>query len=325
MSPETSPILVLREAIHGMPIEALAADISERLPDHEVRFARTRAEERERIADARIVVGTSIDEELLDAAESLDLFACVFAGYGHLPLSALAERDVAVTSAVGVHATNIAEHVLGVVLAFTRDFFRGRRLQNREEWRSYHTRELAGSTVAVVGLGAIGSAVAERLQGFDVHVTGVRRSPEKGGPADEVFGPDEFEAAIADADYVVLACPLTEETRGLIDRHALTTMPGHCVVVNVARGPVVDTDDLVYALQRNAIGGAALDVTDPEPLPPGHPLWNFENVFITPHNSGHTPHYYERVADILAENVERIEAGGYTGLRNQVLPTGESD
>jgi Phosphoglycerate dehydrogenase and related dehydrogenases len=132
-----------------------------------------------------------------------------------------------------------------------------------------------------------------------------------------VYGYDELHAALADADHLVCACPLTDETRGLIDREAFATLPSHASLVNVARGPVVETDALVDALRRNRIGGAFLDVTDPEPLPPDHPLWRFEDVRITPHNAGHSPAYYERTAEILAENVDRLLDG--SSLENRVV------
>jgi phosphoglycerate dehydrogenase-like enzyme len=302
-------VVVLRQTIHGAGGAELAAAIRERLPDRSVALARTPAEERELLETARIAVGLNIDEEALAAAENLELFACVFAGTGHLPRDALADRGVALTNASGVHGPNIAEHVLGSMIAHARQWPRAHRQQERREWRSYETTEVYGSTVTIVGLGAIGSAITDRLEPFDVDTLGVRYSPEKGGPTDEVYGFDEFHDAIADAEFVVLACPLTETTRGLVDDEAFRTMRADAVLVNIARGPVVDTDALVSELRNNRIRGAALDVTDPEPLPEDHPLWGLGNVTITPHNAGHTPHYYERVADILAGNVGRLDDG----------------
>ena len=310
-------IVVLRQTIHGSGGAELAAAIRERLPDRSVALARTPTEERELLETARIAVGLDIDEEQLAAAENLELFACVFAGTGHLPRDALADHGVALTNASGVHGPNIAEHVIGSMITHARQWARAHRQQERREWRSYETTEVYGLTVAVVGLGAIGSAVVDRLEPFDVNTVGVRYSPEKGGPTDEVYGFDEFHDAIADAEYVVLACPLTETTRGLVDAEALRTMRADAILINIARGPIVDTDALVSELRNNRIRGAALDVTDPEPLPEDHPLWGLGNVTITPHNAGHTPHYYERVADILAENVGRLDDGD--DLENRVL------
>ncbi|MWG36031.1 D-2-hydroxyacid dehydrogenase [Halomarina oriensis] len=312
-------LLVLRRGTHGMPVESYVAELRERLPDHDIELARTPAAERDAIADAPVVTGPDIPESLLDGADSLELFAGMYAGYGHLPLDALEARDVAVTTASGVHAPNVAEHVLASILAFVREFPTAFDRQRDAEWRHFQAHELAESTVTVVGLGAIGEGVVDRLQGFDVETVGVRHSPEKGGPTDEVLGPDGLHGALARTDYLVLACPLTDETRGLLDAEAFHTLPPEAVVVNVARGPVVDTDALVEALRSNRIRGAALDVTDPEPLPQDHPLWTLSNVLVTPHNAGHTPRYYERLADIVAENVRRIDdTGRYEGLRNQV-------
>ena len=302
-----------------MPTSEYVTALRDRLPDYDVRLAETPDEERELITDAPVVAGTTVDTGLIDRAESLRLFACSYAGYGHLPMDVFEERGIAVTTASGVHGPNIAEHVLGFILALCRRHHEGWRRQQRREWRAYETRELAGSTVTVVGLGALGSAVVERLEGFDVETIGIRHSPEKGGPTDEVYGTDSLHEALARTDHLVLAVPLTDSTRGMIGEEELTTLPPDATVINVARGPVIDTDALVSALRSNAIGGAGLDVTDPEPLPEDHPLWGFENVLITPHNSGHTPEYYERLADIVAENLHKVdETGEYDGLTNQV-------
>lgn len=317
----TAPdVVVLRRGVHGRPVEQYADAIRDRLPERDVRLAQTPGQERRLVERAPVVTGLSLSESLLDRAEELRLFACLYAGVGHLPLSAFEERGVAVTNASGVHAPNIGEYVVGALLAFTQGLHRGWRRNQRREWRHFQTDELSGDTVTIVGLGAIGSGVADRLSGFGVDTIGVRYTPEKGGPTDEVIGfDDDLHEAYARTDALVLACPLTETTRGLIDATAFDTLSPGTVLVNVARGSVVDTDDLVTALRNSQIGGAILDVTDPEPLPEDHPLWTFENVLVTPHNAGDTPRYYDRVADILAENVERLEDGSTDDLRNSAL------
>jgi phosphoglycerate dehydrogenase-like enzyme len=312
-------IVVRRHSVHGMAADQYADALRERLPDRDIAVARTPAGERDLVVDAAVVTGSFLSPDLLDRAESLRCFGSTYAGYDHLPLSELARQDVALTAASGVDRPNVAEHVVGAWLAFTRGFFTARRRQDEGVWQSYQASEFAGSRVCVVGMGAIGEAIVDRLAGFDVETVGVRYSPEKGGPTDSVYGFDEIHEAVADARYVALACPLTDETHELVDESVLRTMPPDAVLVNVARGPVVDTDALVDALRRNHIGAAALDVTDPEPLPADHPLWGFENVLVTPHNAGHTPKYYERLADIVAENVRRAESTGeWDGLRNQI-------
>lgn len=315
-------IAVLRQKLHGLGADAYAEALRDRLPDTEVALARTPQAERELLREVRVATGAFLDPEDLADAENLELFACVYAGTEHLPLEELEANGVAVTNASGVHGPNIAEHVVGAMLAFARGFPTAWRRKERREWRSFQTREVQGSTVTIVGLGAIGQTVADRLAPFDVHTIGIRYSPEKGGPTDEVLGLDSssLHDALSRSEYVVIAAPLTDETEGLIDGEALRTMPSEAVLINVGRGPIVDTDSLVSALQTNALRGAALDVTDPEPLPEDHELWSFNNVFITPHNAGHTPKYWERRADILARNLATAEErGAFDDLENQII------
>jgi phosphoglycerate dehydrogenase-like enzyme len=296
-------LLVLRDGVHRLPAADYADALRDRLPDHTVVNARTPAEERDRVASADVVSGPRIDPSMLEAAADLRLFACTYAGTGHLPLDELAAADVTVTSAAGVHAPNAAEHAVGAVLSFSRRLHEAARA---DRWQPVNPGEIAGSTVTVVGLGAIGTAIAERLEPFDVTTIGVRRDPQAGGPTDEVLGSDALHDALARSDYLVLCCPLTDETRGLIGTAELRTMPPDAVLVNVARGAVVDTDALVRTLRRGRLGGAVLDVTDPEPLPDDHPLWGLDDVVVTPHAAGATPNYYDRLADIVADTVAQL-------------------
>ena len=316
----TIDVAVLDHDAHGIPAADYAEILRRRLPDREVRLAATPEEHERYLREATVVAGKRVDAGEVAAAEDLRLFACNAAGVDHLPLEALAERGVAVTNASGVHGPNVAEHVLGWVLTFARRLDEGRRRQERREWRRFQSfTELAGSTVTVVGLGSIGETVVDRFHGFDADTVGVRHTVAKGGPTDEVVGYDDLPEVLPRTDVLVLACPLTETTAGLVGEAELDALPTDAIVVNVARGGVIDTPALVDALRSNALHGAALDVTDPEPLPSDHDLWGFENVFLTPHVSGHTPRYWERRADILVENLERVaETGEYEGLRNQV-------
>lgn len=316
----TVDIAVLDHDAHGMPAADYAEILNRRLPNREVRHAEMPDEHERYLREATVVAGKYLDAEEVASAENLRLFACNSAGVDHLPLDALTERGVAVTNASGVHGPNIAEHVLGWVLTFARRLDEGRRRQQRREWRRFQSfTELASSTVTVVGLGSIGEAIVARLEGFDVKTVGARYSPEKGGPTDEVIGYSDLSKVLPETDVLVLACPLTETTEGLIDEDELDALPADAIVVNIARGGVIDTPALVDALRSNTLHGAALDVTDPEPLPSDHDLWGFENVFLTPHVAGHTPKYWERRTDILVENLEQIaETGEYDGLRNQV-------
>ena len=314
---ESPDVVVLREGTEGLSTRAYADELAARLPEHTVARASTPAAERDLVRHARVVTGNDIDRELLDRAEDLELFACTFAGTDHLPLDALADRGVTVTNASGIHAPGIAEQVLGSLLTFARRLHVSWGRNDRGVWQHVQSTELKGSTVTVVGLGSIGTAVVDRLAGFDVDTIGVRHSPAKGGPTDEVLGYDAVHDALARTDYLVLACPLTDLTRHLIDAEALATLEPSAVVVNVARGGVIDTDALVAALQTNGIRGAALDVTDPEPLPADHPLWGLDNALVTPHTGGHTPEHWPRLADVVSENVRALRDGNAT-LQNVV-------
>ncbi|GAB7092898.1 D-2-hydroxyacid dehydrogenase [Halolamina litorea] len=310
-------VLLLRQKIHGISVDDYAEAMRERLPDADIAVAETPEQERELIPHARVVAGFNIDPEMLERAENLELFACSFAGTGHLPMEALEEAGVAVTNASGVHGPNISEYVLGALLSMARDFPRAARNQRNHVWQSFGTDELQGSTVTIVGMGAIGQATVERLDAFGVDTIGVRYSPEKGGPTDEVLGFEDIHDALARTDSLVLACPLTDATEQLIDSEAFKTLSPDATLVNIARGGVVDTDALVAALRSNDIGAAFLDVTDPEPLPADHPLWAFDNVRITPHNAGHTPKYFDRLSDIVAANYEALKTGG--DIENRVV------
>lgn len=316
----TIDVLVLRSGTHGMPAVDYAAALRDQLPDHCIKVATTPQEERRLAANARVISSTRLDAGLLDDATEIELFAGVAAGYDHLPLDALTDHGVAVTNASGIHAPNIAEQVLGYMLSHARKLGEARRRQERHEWRHYKSREIKGSTVTIVGLGAIGTAVAQRVAAFDADTVGVRYTPDKGGPTDRVIGFNnaDLHEALADTDYLVVASPLTETTRGLVGSEEFATLPPDAYLVNVGRGPIVDTDALLSALRKNAIGGAGLDVTDPEPLPHDHPLWRFENITITPHNAGHSPAHWDRLADIVARNVRLLDDGDTSDLENLI-------
>ena len=303
-------VLVLNQKVHGMSPHAYRDAIRDRLPDAIVRLAATPADRRSLLPQSQFVTGYHIRADELAHADRLDLFACTFAGTDHLPTDALHNHGVVVTNAAGVHGPNAAEQVLAFLLAFRRGLDRAWANTEAGRWQHYQTKELHGSTVTVVGMGAIGTAILQRLAPFGVERIGVRHSPQKSGPAERIVGYDEFPNVVPDSDALVLACPLTDLTHHLVDETVLGLLPPDALLVNIARGPVVKTNALVAALQSNDIAAAALDVTDPEPLPPEHTLWTLDRCLITPHNAGHTPQYWNRCADILATNVRRLHDAG---------------
>lgn len=320
MTVHTPDVVVLRKNTEGLSTAAYADVIRDKLPDLDVAHAATPHQERQLIESAPIATGVSLSEDLLERAENLRLFVAASSGCNHLPVEEMTNRGIVLTNAAGIHAPGIAEQALGYCLMFARQIHEGLERKGNHEWRHYKAGEFTGSTVTVVGLGAIGTAFVKRLQGMDVHTIGVRYTPEKGGPTDEVigFGGEMFHEALSRTDYLVLSTPLTDTTRNLIGTAELNTLPPRAHVINVCRGGVVDTDALLAAIQAEDISGVALDVTDPEPLPPDHQLWKMGNVVITPHMGGHTPNHWDRLAEILSANVKQLEAGETTGFQNQV-------
>jgi len=313
-------IVVLRKGTEGLSTESYAKALRDRLPDHTVLLARTPHQELKLVENARVVTGTSITDDLVNAASELELFVAASSGYNHLPMDELTQRGVYVSNAAGIHAPGIAEQAIGYCLTFARRLHEGWSRKQNAQWRHYKANEFTGSTVTVVGLGAIGRAFVQRLRGMDVHTIGVRYTPEKDGPTDEVvsFDDRDLHEALSRTDYLVLSTPLSDTTRGLVGESELATLPPEAVVINVCRGGVLDTDALLRSIQKEDIRGAAMDVTDPEPLPADHPLWKMDNVLITPHMGGHTPKHWDRLADILAENVRKLDEGDAGSLRNQV-------
>jgi D-2-hydroxyacid dehydrogenase (NADP+) len=267
------------------------------------------------VRDADAIIGWELPSHLLQAANRLRWFHASGAGVERYDLVQIAARGVMLTNSSGVSAPNMAEHVLGMMVALTRCFPRLLRAQIQRKWRDEATHrevgELQGQTVLVVGIGEIGCAVAQRTAAFGMRVNGLRRRGGEPAPAgfDHVFAIGDFHAALADADHVVVTVPSTSRSRGLFDAAAFAAMKPGAAIYNVGRGPVIDTAALIAALESGHLGGAGLDVTDPEPLPAESPLWDMENVLITAHTSGATPRYWERQADLIADNIRRIQRG----------------
>ena len=245
--------------------------------------------------------------EAVRAAERLKWLNSIYAGLDFLPLDLLRERGTVVTNGAGINALTIAEYTVMLMLVQAKRYDTVLRARDAHEWLldSPGKRELAGERVLLLGLGAIGSLIATRLQAFDMEVVPVRRSG-----ADGALKPDEWRGQLGTFDWVVLAVPSTPETKGMIGAEELAAMKDSAVLVNIARGDVVDQDALVEALRAKSIEAALLDVTDPEPLPEGHPLWELENAQLSMHLSGRAQtKMFRRSADRFIANLERYRAG----------------
>ena len=289
---------------------ALRAAIEDQLPDLSLRVARTPDESRERVESAEVVVTTSLPDDVLGRAEDLRWVQALSSGVDFFDFETLRERDVALTNVAGVHAEPIAEQVLGYLLAFERGIVEGIRNQHRGVWERYEGGELRGKTLGIVGLGAVGTRTAELGRAFGMTVLATKRDPSTAPDVvDDVYGPDGLHEALIESDYVVVACPLTADTRGLVGREELGCMKGSAVLVNVARGPIVDEAALTEGLQQRVIRGAALDVFEHEPLAKDSPLWDLSNVVLTPHMAGSSPAKTSRTADVFAENYAAYRDG----------------
>ena len=279
-----------------------------------------------RIAEADVLMCSgSWDDGLLAQAGRLRLIQVCAAGYDWFGLDALAEKGVRLAHGSGINANAVSDHAMALILALARKLHTGRDNQRKHFWRGMLSQraeredELPGKTVLIYGVGAIGGRLARLARAFGTHVIGVKRDLTKHEPAlDEVHPPSALAELLPRADFVVLCCPLTPATANLIDAAALAAMKPSAHLINVARGGCVDEGALVAALGAGAIAGAGIDVTTVEPLAESSPLWDFENVILTPHTGGETPRYEDNAIDILLENLDRLWRGDET-LRNQVI------
>jgi phosphoglycerate dehydrogenase-like enzyme len=246
--------------------------------------------------------------ELLRAPNRLRVIQTLSAGVdwlvGRVP------EGILVCNARGVYDGPLAEWVVGSILAFQRGLVQARDAQARGTWSSFEPDELAGRRVVILGFGSIGTAVAERLRPFNVEIVGVARTPRDGA-----LGLEDLDAVLPRADVLVDLLPLTSETVGFLDAPRLALLPDGALLVNGGRGRTVDTLALLRELELGRLR-AALDVTDPEPLPPGHPLWALSNVLISPHVAGDSSGSTARAFALAGDQVRRFAAG--QPLVNQV-------
>lgn len=244
---------------------------------------------------------------IISAATNLKWLNSIYAGIDRMPLAELKKRGTKVTNGAGINAITIAEYVVMGMLNIAKGYREVMRAQERHEWLidSPGKIELYGSKALLLGYGAIGKLIDERLKAFNVDVTVVRRTP---GPSS--LTPDAWQARLGEFDWVILAVPATAETEEMIGADELAEMKQSAILVNIARGSVIDQDALIKALQEKQIGGAFLDVTTPEPLPADHPLWNLDNCHVTMHLSGRAQDkMFARSAQRFLENLKRYHKG----------------
>lgn len=286
------------------------------LPDADLQVATDAATAESYWPDVEVVFTWNrfFGPEQFKLAPRLQWLHSLSAGVDRLLFPELKLSGVVLTSSRGVHATAMAHHAMALILALARrlDFFL--RAQTAERWVGNLERpavhDLAGKTLAVVGLGAVGRKIAELARAFEMKVVASRRRPEARDRelADEIYGPDDLHVMLGRADVVSVTCPLTRETASLFDANAFSSMKRGAWFVNIARGGVVEETALVHALSTGQLAAAALDVFAVEPLPPAHPLWSMEGVIITPHMSVASEAAQMRAIALAAENFRRFRS-----------------
>jgi phosphoglycerate dehydrogenase-like enzyme len=263
------------------------------------------------LADADIYMGW-INRELFLAAPKLKWIQSPSSGVNYyLDIPEIVAGEVLLTSASGTHAAGVAESAIGMILAVTRGIRPAILDQANKVWNPGNIRpymsELTGSTVGIIGLGAIGRAFAQRIKAFDTRVIAVDLNPAATSPhVDQVWGLDQLDLLLAESDYVVILVPYTAQTENMIGAAQLAKMKPNALLVPMSRGGIVDQDALIAALKNGQIAGAALDVFRPEPLPADSELWTLPNVLIAPHIAGGTQHEGKYVLEIFTENLGRF-------------------
>jgi phosphoglycerate dehydrogenase-like enzyme len=269
------------------------------------------------LRDAEVLVTFNLRPEQFAHAVRLRWIHAPAAAVHQLLFPELVQRDVLLTNAREVHGPVVAEHVIALIFALAKRVHQAVRFQQKHVWGQEamwrerpRPRELAGATLGLIGLGCIGRHVAKSGAALGMRVIAVREHPERPKPdgIQEVLASSQLETLLERSDYVVLAAPLTPATRGLINASRLARMKPDACLINVGRGPLVDEPALAAALRQGRIGGAALDVFENEPLPADSPLWDLEDLLITPHTAGMTEKLWERHYALLSENLRRYLA-----------------
>lgn len=302
-------------AVWNIPAEYVRR-LGREFPGHTFLHAANETETRRLLPEAEVMFSSEIDQPLLAVASRLKWIHSPAAGVGGMLFPEMVASPVIITNSRGVSADTMAEHTVAATLALFRNLPLAVVRQQQHVWAQDEisargNRTIAGAHVLVVGLGAIGSAIARKMAALGARVSGIRRHARSSAAegVSEVATSDRLRELLPQADVVVISAPHTSETKGLIGRHALGVMKPGAVLVNVSRGRLVDEPALAAALQEGRLAGAALDVFEREPLPADSPLWELPNVLITPHTSGFRPDHWDVMTDLFVENLRRYDTG----------------
>ncbi|MBD3399530.1 MAG: hypothetical protein GF399_04275 [Candidatus Coatesbacteria bacterium] len=283
------------------------------VPDITVVPSRDRAHFYDELPQADVFFGWSIDEEKLRAAEHLMWVQLAGAGMEHIPLEAIANRGIILTNAHGLHSVAVAEHALALTLALTRrlelPLCRKRERVYSREGVALRQTELCGKRAGILGFGSIGVEIGRRLAGFGVEVWAMVKVPRLVREATRVFGPGDWEEFLGGVDIIYNCLPLLPATENWLDAEKLAAVNKGALLINVGRGGTVNEGELIAALEKGRLDGAALDVTRREPLPADSPLWEAPNLIITPHTASLTRQMYGKVTALFNDNLRRYLSG----------------
>jgi len=291
--------------------------LRERFPDVSFTHALSDAEASIAIETADVALASRLSASMVESAPRLRWVHSTAAAVGILPLANLAKRGILVTNSRGIQAITMAEHVMGGLLLLSRKFNLMLAAQRDRRWiQNEFTREVwpwsvRGRSMTILGLGATGQEVARLAHAFGMRVTGIRRRLDRPVPpfVDQVVGHDQLALALRGCDVLVVSAPSVPETDRLVGAREIALLNPGAIIINVARGKIVDEAALIEGLQQGRLGGAVLDVFEQEPLSPGSPLWDLPNVVISPHSSGVRPDHWNDVIDMFSENLRRFQHG----------------
>lgn len=287
---------------------SLLKQVKAAIPDWKIYMSKNPADWDKHLQDAEVIIGwrSNWNQEKLWSNNQLQWIQTWSAGVNSLPLDKLATHNIQLTSANGVHSYPISETIFALMLALTRNIHTYVKNQKTKVWNDRgNTLEIHNKTIGIIGVGSIGQETAKLAKAFGMKVLGVRHSGKPVSYVDEMYKQSELKSILPHCDYIVITLPLTDDTRHLFDKALFQEMKKSAFFINIGRGEIVKEEDLVQALHNKDIAGAGLDVFETEPLKQTSPLWEMDNVIITPHTSGSTEHYAKRVIeDIFLPNLK---------------------
>ncbi len=289
-----------------------------RFPDIALVHCATLEEFIKNAADAEVVwtLGGGYHRFDLDAvcdhAANLQWMCAIMAGTEAFFETKVKDMDIVMSNTRGIHKKPMSDHALAFIFSWLRNFPQVLKNQTDARWKQppvVTLQESEDKTVGIIGLGSIGTEIARKCKALDFRVVAYKRTPAECAWVDTLYLEGQMDALLEESDFVISVAPLTPQTTGMLGKAQFEKMKSTAVLINLGRGPLVDTGALVQALTTRQIGGACLDVTDPEPLPPEHPLWKLQNVIITPHCAANSPKYFDRATEVFCDEMDRFLRG----------------